>query len=91
MLHSICSYHYIQIVIHVSVLPYLTGPERKEVSYEAGSDGTLTCDVVGSPITFEWRDKNDKLIHNGTVLYVPDILQSSSNSTMRSCTGCLPS
>jgi hypothetical protein len=31
----------------------------------AGSDVKLTCDVIGYPIQYEWRDENNSLI--GTI------------------------
>ena len=45
----------------ILVLPYLNGPEEKEVKGDAESIAKLTCDVVGYPIKFEWRDENNFL------------------------------
>ena len=45
----------------ILVLPYLNGPEEKEVKGDAESIANLTCDVVGYPIKFEWRDEDNFL------------------------------
>ena len=52
-------------IIHlILVLPYLNGPAEKEVKDDQGSDVKLTCDVVGYPIRFEWKDEEDNAIGN---------------------------
>jgi hypothetical protein len=55
----------IQHIFHVLVVPYLNGPAEKEVKDTAGSDVKLTCDVIGYPIRYEWRDDKKSLI--GTI------------------------
>ena len=45
----------------ILVLPYLNGPEEKEVEGDAESIAKLTCDVVGYLIRFEWRDEDNFL------------------------------
>ncbi|CAB4037451.1 Low-density lipo receptor-related 2, partial [Paramuricea clavata] len=59
---------------------YLNGPEEKEVEDTAGSDVKLTCDVIGYPIQYEWRDENNSLIVDDSrftpkesVLHIDDI------------------
>ena len=39
----------------------MNGPEEKEVKGDAESIANLTCDVVGYPIKFEWRDEDNFL------------------------------
>ncbi|XP_028406911.1 uncharacterized protein LOC114529343 isoform X2 [Dendronephthya gigantea] len=49
-------------IVELQILPYLNGPIEKEVKDTAGSDVSLHCDVVGYPITYEWRDEENCLI-----------------------------
>ena len=47
----------------------MNGPEEKEEKHDAGSDVKLTCDVVGYPIKFEWKDEDKKSLGKARLLF----------------------